>query len=241
MFSFSLISQIKLIYPGQDTDISNTLVTESVSISEEKLIFDIWVVNNSPNPKKIVCQRVEENAVVGTENQTCWVICPPTKNKAGEGFNPFFVSAGMDMTVENLAVGDTSKSFSFKYYLNETDGCSSYKFNWYNEDDLNTVLATIDLDIIHSSTGDCTVGIEDLEETKVSFSPNPSNGLIKLKFSNSNAYNVKVVDLLGKTVLSQSRFSNEMIDLSSEKKGIYFIIVSDDLGRKISTQKLILE
>ncbi|MCQ2218358.1 MAG: T9SS type A sorting domain-containing protein [Paludibacteraceae bacterium] len=76
----------------------------------------------------------------------------------------------------------------------------------------------------------------------VTISPNPSNGIFTVNFSNGNANSIllKIIDLFGNTIYQEETLSNSVtIDLSDQKKGVYFVqLISND---NTSVQKVILK
>lgn len=98
-------------------------------------------------------------------------------------------------------------------------------------------------DVIYTSTlsvDESSVGInDDVELAKFSLSPNPSVGHLNISHDYSSAQ-ISIVDLSGKTILQlNDYFSNQRIDLSHIKKGIYLVQLKS--GTYIETQKLVLK
>jgi polyhydroxybutyrate depolymerase len=81
------------------------------------------------------------------------------------------------------------------------------------------------------------------ENTPLSFNvyPNPSNGIVQLDLETTNGISYKVVDVLGKELLSrQVTAVLETIDLADLPNGTYFIKVSDEVSGKTTTKKIVL-
>ena len=70
--------------------------------------------------------------------------------------------------------------------------------------------------------------------------PNPSDFSTNLKFEEIGDYNIIVLDLNGKKVheLNLEQVSEHSLDISSYKKGVYFVNVSNQ-NNLVSTKKLI--
>lgn len=77
--------------------------------------------------------------------------------------------------------------------------------------------------------------IELGSEQETSIYPNPTNGIVNIKSSNSKN-TTEIYNLLGEKIISTD---NERIDLSNFQKGVYIIRVSNSNGT--SSQKLILK
>lgn len=87
--------------------------------------------------------------------------------------------------------------------------------------------------------GDVSTGIDELAfENSFSVSPNPVSSTITLR-SNLDLQNaeVKFINLLGETVLSQIKITNTTLDVSELSNGIYFLQLR--VNNKYQTQKFI--
>lgn len=85
-----------------------------------------------------------------------------------------------------------------------------------------------------------------LEVEKMSFYPNPTSGKFKLDFSLESEQDVKIkiLDAAGKEVYNEelkdfSGWYSKEIDISGNKKGVYFIIINQ--GDKYKSKKIVLE
>ena len=74
--------------------------------------------------------------------------------------------------------------------------------------------------------------------TNISIYPNPSNGNFQVALSNEQAAEIKIFDVTGKLVLSQSINGNTNINASSLNEGIYTISISGNEGR--ANKKLVI-
>ncbi len=85
-----------------------------------------------------------------------------------------------------------------------------------------------------------------LKVEKMSFYPNPTSGKFKLDFAlkSEKDVKIKILDAAGKEVYSEElkdfsgNYSKE-IDISGNKKGVYFIIINQ--GDKYKSKKIVLE
>lgn len=87
------------------------------------------------------------------------------------------------------------------------------------------------------------VMVKDLaDQGQFSIYPNPTNSSIHLKIGETkaaaNAYNIKLIDVLGKEILTENY--KEEIDISHLEKGIYFLSLYQN-GSLLATKKLIKE
>jgi hypothetical protein len=189
----------------------------------------------------------------GTENVTCWKICPMDYDVAGVNPSAFITVGGSQMTetLEANSVGsglDTIKSFTAHYKPMNIDGCSLMRYEWYDENDLNTPLAAIDIRFIHT-TGNCSVS-DNISFSKPEFKifPNPADDLLRIKldvpFNNLNHYTLSIVDVIGKKVeeININSFGLSTLDLNvkSLKQGIYMVSLST-ANSIVQTQRLIIK
>jgi hypothetical protein len=85
-----------------------------------------------------------------------------------------------------------------------------------------------------------------LKVEKMSFYPNPTSGKFKLDFAleSEKDVKIKILDAAGKEIYSEElkdfsgNYSKE-IDISGNKKGVYFIIINQ--GDKYKSKKIVLE
>lgn len=81
-------------------------------------------------------------------------------------------------------------------------------------------------------------GITPLEQTTISIYPNPTTGIVYISESDQlQDADYQIIDIYGRT-LESGRISQQCIDLSSQKPGVYFIRITND-NRIISTEKIL--
>jgi len=91
-------------------------------------------------------------------------------------------------------------------------------------------------------TGDLiegTTGINDFQSIKNKCFPNPSTGLIQFD-SNIKVETVNVYSVIGELIYTNSQITDDKIDLSDIKKGMY-IIQMNDHNNNITTEKILLK
>jgi hypothetical protein len=96
-----------------------------------------------------------------------------------------------------------------------------------------------------SDTSDCityaTIGLEDKIANSISIYPNPSNGKVTIAHITDNfkVYDIRVLNLLGQSVYKEVNLSNSSLELNIEKKGVYFVEISN--GNEQYKRKLIVK
>mgnify|MGYP001413183844 CR=1 FL=1 len=82
-------------------------------------------------------------------------------------------------------------------------------------------------------------GVKDIYYNGINVYPNPSNGEISIDIADINAYNLSVLDILGKEVYSAKiNDSKFKINLSHLEKGVYLIELKNNLT-KLSNEIII--
>lgn len=89
-----------------------------------------------------------------------------------------------------------------------------------------------------------TTGLNEMKKDGLSFNifPNPANDFLSINTSNlSRDASLKLIDVLGKTVLTENIAANNtlLLNVSSFKKGIYFAILND--GANSVSKKILIE
>ena len=72
--------------------------------------------------------------------------------------------------------------------------------------------------------------------SSVSIHPNPANNIIRVTTNQATVNNVKVYDILGKTILN-AKLKNNELDISNFKSGVYVLKIETDKG--VSTKRII--
>lgn len=225
------------------TDVNQTTLEEIGQSSDNELIKVVWVINTGSTTLTLKCKKTEIDVLANTMNTTCWVLCPSIYDWAG-GVPSGFVTLGGNQMTETVAPGDTIKSFAGHYKPENLDGCSLFRYDWYDENDLNTSLADINIRYIHT-TGTCTAGVEEnASSTIVKLSPNPANDNVAINIeglSNYSDISIEIYDMLGKRVSVITNVGEtNFVNVESFKKGFYFVSIKRE-GTLIRTSKLIKE
>ncbi len=88
----------------------------------------------------------------------------------------------------------------------------------------------------------CNVGLEEsLIKPSFNLYPNPTNGSFTISSISGNftSYDLRIINLLGQTVLTKTgQSSNASMTLSLDKKGVYFVELTD--GTKRLRKKLVI-
>jgi hypothetical protein len=131
----------------------------------------------------------------------------------------------------HLSLAATDNSNNFFYYIEDVQN-GFVEVSFFDETDLNIDIDKINDLLIYAvdfsgnySTPLNLLNIPVCEANAVSVYPNPSDGVLYIK-GIDNRIAVRILDLSGKTVLSQV-LSEEEIDISGLPRGIYFLKFKD--------------
>jgi hypothetical protein len=243
IFSFGY-GQLKIVEVADlATDVNQTTIEEIGQASDNEIIKVIWVINTGTSTLTVKCKKTEIDVLSGTMNTTCWKLCPSVYDWAG-AVTSGFVTLGGNQMIETVAPGDTIKTFAGHYKPENLDGCSLFMYEWYDENDLNTSLASVNIRYIHT-TGTCTAGVEESDvNVSIKLVPNPASQMVNIKMSgvvDFSDFSIEVYDMLGKKVSSISQITtSNTLNIEDYNKGLYFISIMRN-GLLIKTSKLIKE
>lgn len=233
LFSFTLISfsqdGITIKVHGNNTDYSSNQGTYIINATQAdlvggKLVIDLEVGNNTAYAQNWNVTRLKANDVPsGWIDNMCLTpgVCYDPSN-----LNPWTTTNALPVAVSGTAqilfdIKPNSYTAS-NYILFLGDGNGNY------EDSIKIQV-------------NYALGIkENKQTTSFSMYPNPANENLIINIPNIDKGHLKIVDLLGNTVLTETIDSNSKIDVSEFKNGIYFITV-DAEGVKFANRKLVVK
>ncbi|MGO3238735.1 MAG: T9SS type A sorting domain-containing protein, partial [Psychroflexus halocasei] len=160
---------------------------------------------------------------------------------------------------ENVTIteGDGTAMFAAGTNYTLTDGSNStiLRTQFQNADFIGEVIPSTQLNnvvgIVSEFGGDgqlfprslddfnATLGNTSFDATEFSVYPNPTQGTyVNINTSNSDDFTVEVYDILGKAVISQEMNSNESLNISALKSGVYLVKITQESNS--ITKKLIV-
>jgi|TARA_B110000495_G_C23019407_1_gene604470 hypothetical protein len=236
--------QLKIVEVADlGTDVDQTTIEEIGLATDNEIIKVVWIVNTGNTALSLKCKKTEIDVLSGTMNTTCWKLCPSVYDLAG-AVSSGFVTLGGNQMIETVSPGDTIKTFAGHYKPENLDGCSLFRYDWYDENDLNTALASVNIRYVHT-TGTCTAGVEESDvNVSIKLVPNPASQNVNINMSEIYDFNdisLEIYDMLGKKVSSIAQVGpNNNLNVSEFKNGMYFISIMKK-GSLIKTSKLIKE
>ena len=160
-------------------------------------------------------------------------------------------TAWTDVAPHNLGVGvDVTKDHSLIRKSTILTGITNPVITVFNPlMDYDSIPAVIEINLLtygnwgSLGTHDCgcnPVGIDEITKTSVSIYPNPSNGNFVVKGAN-DFVSIVVLNALGQEVKSIKNNTKSVVKFNmSERKGVYFVKLSD-LNGNVITRKVIIK
>jgi hypothetical protein len=221
-FSFAQDHQFKLTENRGTADLTGTVVDIYIS-STDQIHFDLDVENVSGNSKDVVATRKIISVPSGWIDEICFgTQCYSTGNSvewrmpSGDAFP---MSDGQVSTA-NIKIDPSSPNNAiYRYYFGTTQ-------DPYQD--------SIDLRINN------VLSVKDIKrDFALSVSPNPANEFLTIKTSGVESGNLRVMDVLGNVILSESFTGYKSINTSSFKNGVYFVLISGN-GIGITNRKVVI-
>ena len=233
-----LIAQVNVVSPTNlSVNLNNTTIEVAGAPANFELEEGLWLIRQDTVSRQVKCRKIEVDVLAGTQNTTCWVFCPTTYDFAGD--YPSYV-APLTESFNNSTDGDTIRSFSAHYRPKGLDGCSLFKYEWFDSADPSVVLCAVFVRFTHNVNTSCTASLTENKEVEFSMFPNPATTHVSFKVDQSNV-SIQIVDLLGKIVIEKTPIvSNKTIAIDELKNGVYFVSVIKN-GDILKTQKLIVK
>ncbi len=235
-----LSAQLKVIETSASTtDVDGQTFTVSGNPSSTEFVKYLVVVNEGTDSLNLKVRRTEIDVQTGTQNATCWKVCPPS------------VFAGTEVVQYSysdwVAPADTNLSFSAHHYLEGLDGCSIYKYEWVDAATLSIVYKTVYIKFDHSTSTSCAADLsvdnDITAETKVYPNPTSSNTSIAIE-GVTGEVSYEVSNLLGQRSLAGFAYVQNkgilQFDAANLKDGIYFVVIKNN-GKTLRTEKLVVK
>lgn len=184
--------------------------------------------------------KIEQNLTPGTYQATVTDAgnCTAVKSVTISSTDPIVIS--------------TDKNEGGDIEISVSGGVPPYSFEWYNTDDLNTVLSTSEdlsglsegtYEVVVTDANGCsesssivktTIEEKNIGEDLITLIPNPTKGQVRIKMSFTQAKNVQIslIDILGKTLIERNPIviTNNSVefDLSNYSNGVYYFRLNVD-------------
>ena len=200
---------------------NGTLIVNSTTLGDNSV--DLIVENTTGSTVSWRLTRLKESVPSSWTDATCF----GTDCFASVPNIKWCSPVGHEMNIPN---GGTS-NILFHASV-DVAGTGNYKL--YIANDCTNYLDSISIQIT------CTAGIKELKQTpSFSMFPNPSDEFVSIQMNITDKGLVKVVDLLGNVIYSESIITSSKINTSDFKNGVYFVTIESE-GLKLASRKLVV-
>lgn len=210
---------------GQPGNMSGQVFSEQISEDANLLhIVDFQVHNNSGASTDLLVTRSILSISSGWSEQFCWGNPATVGTCYSTTANPYSSAALTVLNGDSIALtvditAPTSGSATMRYYIYENGN--------------STKLDSVDVMVTS------TLGAEEKKIAALKIAPNPANNYVNINFDGTQPAEIKVVDVLGNVVLSETISNSKKLDVSSFRNGIYFVTVMGEDTKPV-TRKLIV-
>ena len=174
--------------------------------------------------------------VVSWEDSFSWGI--PGDPLSGQCYAPNQMNTNPwmspDMSGLTVASGESANLVVDTY----TEGTGTEKYRYYLIEGQSTRVDSVDVVVFTS-----LLEIEDSQKQEVSVSvyPNPASNVLTVNTKGlEGTVELKMVDILGKVVLTESGSSINKVDVSNFKNGVYLVYVHNK-GSLIHTKRIVIK
>jgi hypothetical protein len=231
-FSISCFSQdgIAIKYNGDNVDysVSNGVAHSPLVVTTNtagETILDFTIENTTGSNVAWRIQRLSSNTIPSTwiDAECFGVDCFAPHPE----INPWCSPTGHELNIANGQTGSFVLHVSADVY-----GTGNYKF--YITNDCSTMLDSMTIEFSY------TTGVKELKQTpSFSMFPNPSDEHVSILMNNTDKGLVKIVDLLGNVIYSETIVTSSKINTSEFKNGVYFVTIESE-GLKLASRKLVV-
>ncbi len=237
-YNFSQVSYsvtvTKLMAKADDCDNS---VPPFCAGSIQDPTFNIWCLDGAGN-ENTNCWFFDDDASI---NYNIWKDILDVQIGSQSNVLTSYIQIDMSGFESDQAFTSCSSSLGDDAVIDRTLA-QQFPLSSLTEGVINTVQVSIG-DIYYAELEiewhDLTSGVEDLSfENDYILAPNPSNGMFKVLFpqEESAIFSVKVMDILGRVVYTNDNMTtNQVIDLSENEKGKYFVYIQMNDAVKVET------
>lgn len=113
--------------------------------------------------------------------------------------------------------------------------CGTATYRYYVHEDGDAYLDSVDVRVIFSCAS-----IDEKEPISFSIFPNPVANQLVINAEGLEKFDVRIVDVLGKTVYDESAYKSKKIDVTDLKNGVYILTIIER-GTTIQTKRIVVK
>src|SRR3989338_518338 len=205
-------AQTSITLDGSSVNISGTTYTHELSgaVSDEHIV-DFIIHNETGSSQPWMVTRRHLNNPAGWEEYLCWGL-------NGAFGNCYLHDPATYWSSNSEGILADSSGRLSTYVTCSTSGTALYRY--YISTDGQNFIDSVDLQVTN------TLSVEEKPSLSVSVAPNPASESITVNATGVGSVSVRMVDVLGNLVLSETNFSTKKtIDVSRFRNGVYFIMI----------------
>ncbi|MBU2018785.1 MAG: T9SS type A sorting domain-containing protein [Bacteroidetes bacterium] len=220
--SSAQVQKFKLMKYGTTTDLTGTVIDVDITTTDE-IHYNLLVENISGGTMDVVASRTIISAPSNWLDQVCFgANCFDIGDKqkwtmaSGDAYT---MNDGQSSVSEIKINPATPNNAIYRYYF----GTSQDPFQDSVDIKVNNVLS------VKEFKKDFTLNV----------SPNPANDYLTIKAGGIESANLKMMDVLGNVILSESFSGYKTINTSTFKNGVYFVLISGN-GVASTNRKVVI-
>jgi hypothetical protein len=211
---------------GENTDYSSghAPYVTSGTIGNE-IVVDFEIENTSGNQVTYRISRLKDSNVPSDWTN---MVCVGTSCFANSPNNPYCTPSNAPLVLSNNATSQ------MPFHINPNSVATGATFTLYVGTDCSSFVDSVKVRV------DATASVKEVKQNpSFSMFPNPSDEFVSIQLNNTEKGLVKVVDLLGNVIYSESIFTSSKINTSDFKNGVYFVTIESE-GVKLASRKLVV-
>lgn len=224
----SQAQNVEIALHGTTSDISGSVHNET-AYSETEVYVKFDVKNAGTTTENFIITRIILNQPTGWSNYFCWghstdatggTCYPPSALPTYISGNAVTLAPSELGTLQCYATpGPTGTPGTYRYYIGTTS---------------NPKMDSIDYNLASA------LSVKEVKKDfSLSVAPNPASENVSIKVSNFEKGTLKIVDVLGNVVMTESFNGSKSVNVADFKNGVYFIIIAGD-GMNTINRKLVV-
>lgn len=230
-------SQVEITKLGSPALVNGTQLVHVVIANGDSNV-ELLFKNTGTTDKYWKITRKQLTAIPSAwEDYICWGI----EGEAGQCYssstmNPWITPDGLTVfdnqfnPLSGLPVGESG--LAAVHYVAQNCGTATYRY--YVHDDGGAYLDSVDVRVIFSCAS-----IDEKEPVSLSVFPNPVASQLVINTEGLEKFDIRIVDVLGKTVYDESAYKSKKIDVSELKNGVYILTILEK-GITIQTKRIVV-
>jgi hypothetical protein len=230
-------SQVEITKLGSSALVNGTQVVHVVTTNGDSNV-ELLFKNLGTTDKYWKITRKQLTSIPANwEDYICWGI----EGEAGQCYssstqNPWITPDGLTVydnqfnPVSGLPAGESG--LAAIHFVAQNCGTANYRY--YVHDDGGAYLDSVDVRVIFSCAS-----IDEKDPVSFSIYPNPVSSQLTINTEGLEKFDVRIVDVLGKTVYDESAYKSKKVDVSDLKNGVYILTVIEK-GTTIQTKRIVV-